>query len=53
MDSNLNNRLVDHRKKPGYFSDFHYGFKSSRSIVDLLTVIADRLATACDMFGAF
>ena len=53
MDSNLNNRFVDHCKKRGLFSDFRYGFKFSRSIVDLLTVVPDRLAKAFDMFGTF
>ena len=53
MDSNLNNRLVDHRKKHGLFSDFHYGFRSFRSSVDLLTVVSDRLARAFDRSGTF
>ena len=53
MDSNLNNRLVDHRKKCGLFSDFHYGFMSSSSIADLLTVVFDRLARAFDRSGTF
>ena len=28
------------------FSDFQYGFRSSRSTADLLTVVSDRIATA-------
>ena len=27
-----------------FFSDFQYGFKSSRSTADLLTVVSDRIA---------
>ena len=28
----------------GLFSDFQYGFRSSRSTADLLTVVSDRIA---------
>ena len=38
------NRIVDHLEKCGLFSDFQYGFRSSRSTADLLTV--DRIAIA-------
>ena len=48
MDSNLNNRVVEHHKRCGLFSDFHCGFRSSRSTSDLLTVVSDRLARAFD-----
>ena len=34
----VNNRIVDHLEKCGLFSDFQYGFRSSQSTVDLLTV---------------
>ena len=34
----VNNRIVDHLEKCGLFSDFQYGFRSSRSTADLLTV---------------
>ena len=40
----VNNRIIDHLEKCGLFSDFHYGFKSSRSTADLLTVVPDRIA---------
>ena len=53
MDSNLNNRLVRHRKKRGLFLDFHYGFKTCRLVVDLLTFVSDRLSRAFDMLGIF
>ena len=42
----LNNRIVDHLEKCGVFSDFQYGFRSSRSTADLLTVASDRIARA-------
>ena len=37
----VNNRIVDHLEKCGLFSDFQYGFRSSRSNADLLTVVSD------------
>ena len=40
----VNNRLVDHLEKCDLFSDFQYGFRSSRSTADLLTVVSDRIA---------
>ena len=41
-----NNGIVDHLEKCGLFSDFQYGFRSSRSTADLLTVVSDRIARA-------
>ena len=35
----VNNRIVDHLQKCGLFSDFQYGFRSSRSTADLLSCI--------------
>ena len=43
----VNNRIVDHLEKCGLFSDFQYGFRSSQSTADLLTVVSDRIAWAC------
>ena len=40
----INNRIVDHLEKSGFFSDFHYGLRSSLSTGDLLTVVSDRIA---------
>ena len=40
----VNNRIVDHLEKCGLFSDFQYGFRSSQSTSDLLTVVSDRIA---------
>ena len=36
----VNNRIVDHFEKYGLFSDFQYGFRSSRSTADLLYVVS-------------
>ena len=42
----VNNRIVNHLEKCGLLSDFQFGFRSSRSIADLLTVVSDRIARA-------
>ena len=34
------------------FSDFQYGFRSSQSTADLLTVVSDRIARAFNRSGA-
>ena len=34
-----------------FFSDFKYGFKSSRSTPDLLTVVSEKIARAFNMSG--
>ena len=44
----VNNRIVDHLEKCGLFSDSQYGFRSSRSTADLLTVVSSRIAMACN-----
>ena len=46
-----NNRIVDHLEKCGLFSDFQYGFRSSQSTTDLLTVVPDRIARAFKRSG--
>ena len=48
----VNNRIVDHLEKCGLFSDFQYGFRSSRSTADLLTAVSDRIARAFNRSGA-
>ena len=48
----VNNRIVDHLETCGLFSDFQYGFRSSRSTADLLTVVSDRIARAFNRSGA-
>ena len=48
----VNNRIVDHLEQCGLFSDFQYGFRSSRSTADILTVVSDRIAGAFNRPGA-
>ena len=48
----VNNRIVDHLEKCGLFSDFEYGFRSSQSTADLLTIVSDRIARAFNKSGA-
>ena len=38
----LSNRIVDHQGKCGLFPDFQYGFRTTRSTADLLTVVSRR-----------
>ena len=49
---NFNNKIADNLEKCGLFSDFQYGFRSSRSTADLLTVVSDRIARAFNSSGA-
>ena len=42
----VKNRLLDHLKKTGLFSDFQYGFRSTRLTADILTVAADTIINA-------
>ena len=48
----VNNRIVDHLEKCGSFSDVQYGFRSSRSTADLLTVASGRVDRAFNRSGA-
>ena len=48
----VNNRIVDHLEKCGLFSDFQYGFRSSQSTADFLTVVSHKIARAFNRFGA-
>ena len=48
----VNSRIVDHLEKCGLFSDFQYGFRSSRSTADLLTTVSDRIARTFNRSGA-
>ena len=45
-----NNRIVNHLEKC-IFSDFEYGFRSSQSTADLLTVVSDRIARSFNRSG--
>ena len=42
----VNNKIVDHLEKSRLFSDFQFGFRSSQSTADLLTVVSERIARA-------
>ena len=42
----VNNRIANNLEICGLFSDFQYGFRSSRSTGGLLTVVSDRIARA-------
>ena len=48
----VTNRIVDHLEKRGLFSDFPYGFKSSRSNADLVTVVSGGTARVFNSSGA-
>ena len=48
----VDNRIVDHPEKCDLFSDFQYGFRSSQSTADLLTVVSDRIARTFNRSGA-
>ena len=49
--SKVFDRIVDHLGKCGLFSDFQYGFRSSRSTADLLAAVSDRIARAFNRCG--
>ena len=40
----VHNRFVDQLEKSGLLSDFQYGFRSSWSTIDLLSVVSDSIA---------
>ena len=46
-----NNRILDHLEKCGLFYDFQFGFRSSQSIANLLTVVSDRIARVLTGLG--
>ena len=48
----VNKRIVDHLDKCVLFSDFQYGFRSSRSTADLLTVVSDKITRTINRSGA-
>ena len=47
----VNNRVVDHIKKHGLFSEFQYGFRSSESTADVLKIASDRTERAFNKSG--
>ena len=48
----VNNGIVDHLEKCGFFSDSQYGFRSSKSTADVLTVVSDRIVRDFNWSGA-
>ena len=48
----VENRIVDHLEKCVLFSDFHYGYRSSRSTADLFKVVSDGISRAFNRSGA-
>ena len=40
----VNNRIFDRLEKCDFFSDCQYGFRSSRSTAELLTIVSFRIA---------
>ena len=48
----VNNRIVDHLEKCDLFSDLQYGFRSSWSTADLLSIVFGRIARAFNRSGA-
>ena len=52
LEKFVNNRVVDYLDKCGPFPDFQYGFRSSQSTADLLTILSDRIARVCNRSGA-
>ena len=47
----VSNRLLDDLEKCGLFFGFQYGFRSSQSTVDFLTVVSERIARAFQVSG--
>ena len=52
FEKRTNNRTADYLEKCILFSDFKYGFRSSRSTTDLLTVASNRIAQGFNRSGA-
>ena len=48
----VNNRVLDYLAKCDLFPYLEYGFRSSQSTADLLTVVSDRIARAFNRSGA-
>ena len=48
----VNDRRVDQLENCGLFSDFQYGFRSSGSTAELLTVVSNRIARTFNRSGA-
>ena len=48
----INNSIFDQLEKSDPYSDFQYGFRSSQSTADLLTIVSDRIARTFNRSGA-
>ena len=48
----VNNRLADHLEKCDLYSNSQYGFRSSQSTADILTVVSDRIGRTLNRSGA-
>ena len=48
----VNNKLVDHLEKCGFFPGLQYGLRSSQSTADYLTAVSDRIVKTFNMSGA-
>ena len=48
----VNNTVVDHLEKSRLFFDLQFGFGSSQSTADLLTVVSNRIKKAFNWSGA-
>ena len=46
----VNKKFFDSLEKYGFFSDFQYGFRPSQALVDLLTIVSDKIAGAFNRF---
>ena len=49
----VSNRIVNQLEKCGLFSGFQYGFRSSQSTGDLLTVVYNRIDKAFHRSGGY
>ena len=48
----INNRIVDHLERCGFFFYFQYTFRCSRLTTDLLAVVSDKIPRAFNRPGA-
>ena len=49
FESIVNKFIISHLESSKLLSDFQYGFRSSRSTADILTVITDRISRSLDL----
>ena len=51
FEKNLKNRILDYLENFGLSSDSEHGFRSSRSSIDCLIVVSDRIAKTSNRSG--